>query len=259
MNAAPSLHELQSGFACWVMGENRPDLAGTVVAHGLSAEGRLQIYRNMVFSNLTSALRTAYPAVLKLVGGEFFEMAAMRYILACPSESGNLQDFGRAFSQCLGQLPEAAGLPYLSDMARLEWARQQSFLAADAQPLAPDALADIPDDRHTDLCMTLHPSVRLVDSDYPILDIWGFCQEANAEHLALGSVGQHVLMWRNDGQICMLALASAEHVFLTTLQAGETVVKAHAQAIERNADFDTGDSLRGLISQQLITGYSFWS
>ncbi|MGH8281337.1 MAG: HvfC/BufC family peptide modification chaperone [Gammaproteobacteria bacterium] len=176
MNTAPSLHELQTGFTGWMLGQQDAALPGAVAGNGLTPEMRLQVYRNIVFNNLTAALRTAYPAVLKLVGEEFFEGAAARYIRDYPSASGNLQDFGAQFADCLTSMPEAAGLPWLADMARLEWARQLAYLAADGQALAPAALAAISDSKQGDLRLGLHPGVRLLESNHPLLDIWDFCQ-----------------------------------------------------------------------------------
>ncbi|MGH8320535.1 MAG: HvfC/BufC family peptide modification chaperone, partial [Gammaproteobacteria bacterium] len=170
MNTAPSLHKLQTGFARWMLGERGLPLPETVAGNGLDSEARLQIYRNIIFNNLTAALRTAYPAVLKLVGEDFFSGVAARFIRDYPSSSGNLQDFGAAFPECLAAIPEVAALPYLADVARLEWARQQAYLAADAEPLDPYALGTVPDDRQGALRLTLHPSVRLLESPYPILD-----------------------------------------------------------------------------------------
>ena len=253
----PSLHKLQADFARWMMGEDNPSLPALVASNGLSPNARLQIYQNIIFNNLTAALRTAYPAILKLTGENFFEAVAARYIREYPSESGNLQDYGAAFPECLAALPQAATPPYLKDVARLEWARQEAYLAVDARPLEPTALSDIPEQRQTELRMTLHPSVRLVESHYPILNIWGFCQQENAEQLTLGNAGQRALVWRTDRQISMQALAPAQYAFLRSLLELQPLTLAHERASQLEADFDMGRCLRWLFSMQLISGYSF--
>ncbi|MGA9852623.1 MAG: DNA-binding domain-containing protein [Gammaproteobacteria bacterium] len=257
MNTAHSLHNLQTDFANWMMGKRGVPLPEAVAGNGLDSGARLQIYRNIIFNNLTAALRTAYPVVLKLVGQEFFDGVAARYIRDYPSKSGNLQDFGAAFPECLTMLPEAATLPYLADMARLEWARQQAYLAADTQPLEPNALAAVPGDKHAELRLTLDPSVRLIESSYPILEIWGFCQRHIDERLTLGESAQRVLIWRTDSQIAMQALTPAQHAFLAPLMKNQTLAAAHECATRLEPDFDVGTSLRWLFSMQMITNYSF--
>lgn len=256
MHTAPSLHSLQSDFVRWMLGEHTSELAETVAGKGLEPAARLQIYRNIIFNNLTAALRTAYPAVLKLVGEDFFAAAAARYIRDYPSTSGNLQDFGAAFADCLGSMPEARTLAYLTDVARLEWARQQAYLAADAAPLEPGALAEVADDRQDNLCLALHPSVRLLESSYPVLDIWGFCQQDTGERLRLSDADQQIVIWRTDTQIAMRALSTAQYAFLAALRQPRTLAAAQARASALAPDFDVGACLRWLFSERLITAYS---
>lgn len=256
MHTALSLHKLQSEFARWMLGEQAAVLAETVSGNGLAPEARLQIYRNIVFNNLTAALSTAYPAVLKLVGEEFFDGAAARYIRDYPSVSGNLQDFGAQFAECLGSISETATLPYLADVAQLEWARQQAYLAADAAPLEPGALTTVADDKQNDLRLALHPSVHLFESNYPVLDIWGFCQRDTDERLTLGDTGQLVLIWRTDIQISMQALTKAQYAFSDSLMKQDTLGSAQAHALDLGTDFDVSIFLRWLFSEKLITGYS---
>ncbi|MGH8307038.1 MAG: HvfC/BufC family peptide modification chaperone [Gammaproteobacteria bacterium] len=257
MNTTPSLHSLQTGFAHWMLGARDLPLPEIIAGNGLDSEARLQIYHNIIFNNLTAALRTAYPAVLKLVGEGFFDGVAARYIRDYPSDSGNLQDFGAAFPECLAAIPEAATLPYLADVARLEWVRQQAYLAADSQPLESNALAAVPDDKQDTLCLTPHPSVRLLESPYPILDIWGFCQQDNGERLVLGDTGQRVLVWRAETQIAMQVLTHVQYVFLKSFLDGQILADAHTSATRIEPGFDMGVCLRWLFSMQLITDYSF--
>lgn len=256
MNTAPSLLKLQSEFALWMMGVQESALAETVAGNGLEPEARLKIYRNIVFNNLTAALRTAYPAVLKLVGEEFFDGAVARYVRAYPSVSGNLQDFGARFAECLNSMPETAAFPYLADVARLEWARQRAYLAADAAPLEPSALAEVAGDKQGNLRLTLHHSVRMLESNYPVLDIWGFCQQDTDERLGLRDTGQQVLIWRMDTQIAMQALTTAQYAFTDSLMKQDTLDSAQARASDLGSDFDVGAFLRWLFSEKLITDYS---
>lgn len=256
MNAAPSLPELQRRFADALLGSADAVPADWIAGNGLGADARVQIYRNLVRNNHAAALRTAYPAVLKLVGEDFFEAAAARYLRANGSNSGNLQDYGGAFPAFLAHMPEAAGLAYLPDVARLEWARQESYLAADAEPLNPAALADPPEAGFAELKPALHPSVRLVVSDHPIFDIWMFCQQTAPERLNLSGKGQTVLTWREERQLAMQPLVHGQSEFIGALLAGETLASAHADALTAEPGFDLITGLRWLVQTGLITGLS---
>jgi hypothetical protein len=256
MTTAPSLHKLQREFMAWMLGDRTSAAAASVRGAGLSADARLGIYRNVVFSNLTATLATDYPAVKALVGEEFFDSVATRYIRDVPSRSGNLQDFGAGFPGFLAQLPDAASLPYLPDVARLEWARQESLLAADAAPLDPTRLGEIPEDRQEQLRLQLHPSLRLVDSVHPVLDIWLFCQQPQTDGLKLDGKGQTVMLWRSENQIAMRTIDRGMQTFMEAMQNNGTLFEAHAAAVAIKSEFWIDAVLQSLFADELITGYS---
>ncbi|MDE2272716.1 MAG: putative DNA-binding domain-containing protein [Gammaproteobacteria bacterium] len=256
MNAAPSLPELQRRFADALLGSADTVPTDWIAGNGLGADARVQIYRNLVRNNHAATLRTAYPAVLKLVGEDFFETAAARYLRANGSSSGNLQDYGAAFPAFLAHMPEAASLAYLPDVAWLEWARQESYLAADAEPLDSTVLADLPEAGIAELKTTPHPSVRLVVSAHPIFDIWLFCQQTAPERLNLSGTGQTVLIWREECQLAMQPLVHGQSEFIGALLTGETLASAHAHALTAEPGFDLITGLRWLVQTGLITGLS---
>ncbi|MBI3144891.1 MAG: putative DNA-binding domain-containing protein [Pseudogulbenkiania sp.] len=255
MTTAPSLLELQRAFSRNVFADDKVGLESWVEPQGLTAGERLQIYRNMVFNTLSGALKTSYPSVLCLVGADCFDGAAARYIAAVPSRSGNLQDFGEAFPDFLATMPETVELPYLADVARLEWARQESYLAAEARPIAPECLTSLGEEGLAGSVFALHPSVRLIDSHYPVLDIWRFCQEENHDYLRLGEHGQAVLVWRKGTQIVMQAISSSSCQFITGLLAGMPLGAAIGSAGAHDPRFDLSVNLHLLLQNDLLVDF----
>ncbi len=251
MHNTPSLPELQRQFSAAMLGDESAPLSEWVLGKGLTPEARLQIYRNIVSNNHSAALATAYPAVQKLVGEEFFESAATRYLRDCPTRSGNLQDYGASFPEFLAQLPQAAGLDYLPDVARLEWARQESYLAADAESISVTALAAVTEPDC--LRLQLHPSVRLVSSPQPVLDIWRFCQQSDPEHLRLSGKPQRVLVWREGTQIAMQEVDTGCHALVAALLLGTPLAAAHEDALRAKKAFDLSACLHWLFTTGLVT------
>ena len=135
MHTAPALSELQRRFLDALYDDRATGPLGEVAGNGLEPLARLRIYRNSCNEIQTGALRATYPAVLALVGTEFFEQSARGYRRAHPSASGNLQGFGAGFADYLASLSSLAAYPYLPDVARLEWRRQLAVLAADAESI----------------------------------------------------------------------------------------------------------------------------
>lgn len=256
MPSAPSLLELQRAFAAAVTHGSDGELTPWIEGRGLAPDARLRVYRNIVSIGHTEALRAAYPAVCRLVGDDFFEGAAVRYLRDVISSSGNLQDYGAAFPAFLTRLPEAAGVAYLADVAQLEWARQEAYLAADAESIDGAALADIDDTAWPRLTLELHPAVRLVRSPYPVFDIWLFCQEDASDDLQLAETGQDVMIRRAGTQLAMQALEPDSAAFVAALLANQTLNRALEAASEADATFDLAACLQGLFEMHVVTGYS---
>lgn len=234
------LSDLQRAFARHVRGEDDPQALAAVRGAGLTPAERLGIYRNNLVGNLTEALAMDYPAVLRLVGEDFFNAAAARFIRTHPSTSGNLQRYGAGFAGFLAALPEAAGVAYLPDVARLEWARQETLLAADAEALEPVALANA----DAGLRLALHPSARLIASSYPVLTLWLYCLEDEPGEPPVLDNGEQVLVVRPHEAVEMVALSTGEHAFLDACQKGATLGDAFVKAQTAESDFDLAACLQ---------------
>src|SRR2546426_3422456 len=121
----PALLELQRALAAWMRHEEDDAVCGAVVDDGFAAAERLRIYRNTCRSTLIEALRMTYPAVERLVGRDFFDMAAARYAGTHPPQSGYLNEYGGEFAGFLaafgpaGRVPLFAGVPRLGMAPRL--------------------------------------------------------------------------------------------------------------------------------------------
>ena len=182
----PALHELQRAVRRSLVERDDSDAAAYIRADGLAAAERLGIYRNTNFGSLTNALRLSYPAVYRLVGAEFFEAGAQKFIEAQPPRGAYLDQYGAGFADFLARFPAAGSVPYLPDVARLEWAVTSALHAPDATPLEVASLLDIGADDHHRVCFVPHPSLSLIRSSYPVDAIWRAVLEQ--DDAALGAV-----------------------------------------------------------------------
>lgn len=255
MHAACSLRDLQSRFLAALYDGDSAVAAAMVEGAGLDAQARVQVYRNSAALTHTDTLRTTYPAVLALVGDNFFESAAVQYRRAHPSTSGNLQDFGARFAEFIGALPNTYQLPYLADVARLEWLRQTVALAADATPLSAAAMqqASVPAQAHDKLCIALHPSVRLFASQHAVLTLWRYAMDPPAERLQLPTEGEHVVLWRSDTEVAMASVDAASFTCIEALSRGVSLDDACHEALIRDAQFDVTACIGSLVEQAVIT------
>ncbi|MGE3280070.1 MAG: putative DNA-binding domain-containing protein [Alphaproteobacteria bacterium] len=164
----PTLPEIQRAFAVSLGGGGNGHVADFVVAGDFTAAERLGIYRNSCRSVLADVLRMTYPAVDRLVGTDCFNAAAEWFCAACPPHSGYLNEYGGEFADFLAGLPEiGAALRYLPDVARFEWTLSCAANADGAASLDLNSLAKLDPGQHEHLSFLPHPSVRLLELDYP--------------------------------------------------------------------------------------------
>jgi hypothetical protein len=182
----PTLLEVQQAMrGSLVDGDDRAMTA--MLADHVSPD-TINIYRNTFLLSLTKALRLSYPVVLRLVGEEFFEAIAQRFVIDQPPCVAHLDQYGGAFAEFLQNFQAAAALPYLADVARLEWSISCALHAPDENPLDLLKLALISPEDQGRVCFVGHPSVQLLHLDYPADYIWQAVIDGDDQALRLVDV-----------------------------------------------------------------------
>lgn len=222
----PTLHELQQSFAAAIVAGD-PAAAEFVIGDGIAPEARLNVYRNTYLGNLVGAMRISFPAVRKLVGNEFFEGAARAFIDAHPPKCAHLNDYGAEFADFLAQFPPAECLPYLPDVARVEWAVNIALHADDAPVLDAAKLAKA--DENLDPVFVAHPSVSLVKVAYAADAIWRAVIEENDAALEAIDVSQgsaFLVISRGEAGVLVVQLGEDEWRFAQSLFEGVPLSRA---------------------------------
>lgn len=251
-----ALRELQMEFA-------------DAVVHGGTAPGirsappgraaRLSVYRNNFYANLTGALRSTYPVVEKLVGIDFFEHVARQYILRFPSITGNLHDYGENFNEFLAAYPAAASLPYLGDVARLEWSWHEVFHAPACRPAFNLAALDaIPEERHGELRFEFNRAVRVIASLYPVLRIWEVNQDDyhGDGHVHLDDGACRLLVIQRDRNVEFHELGTGEHAWLQSLAIDRDLQSAFEDAQQTDPGFNLAAALHRHFQLGTLVGWS---
>jgi len=190
----PSLLEVQRGVRDALLGG--AGVPAWIVGGERAAAQRLDVYRNTVTATLVRALRLAFPTVERLVGAEFFNVAAQVFALGHPPAKADLNDYGAAFASFLQDYPSCAGLPYLPDIARLDRAVTRALHADDAAPMDLQALAGVAPAYASTLHFEFHPAVSLLQSDFPVDAIWAAVLQQ--DDTAMAAIDLH------DGPACLL-------------------------------------------------------
>ncbi|RTL50949.1 MAG: DUF2063 domain-containing protein [Rhodocyclaceae bacterium] len=255
----PSLRELQTGFSAAVFtgGEAAAAFLADCVAGGSGvdaarAERGLAAYRSSVLANLAVAVEATYPVVAAIVGQEFLAAAARRYARERPSGSGDLNAYGHDFGDFLATYEAAAELPYLPDVARLEWLVQQVYGAADASAQDLVLLASTAPERWGELRFRLDPAHGLFASSWPVARIWTVNQPGYAgDFLVDFDQAETVLVHRRAAGTAVEAVAPGDHALLWALAAGESLERA-VEAAAGDPAFDLPAALQRYVAAGLL-------
>jgi hypothetical protein len=225
------------------------------IAHngGPGPARRFRVYRNNVVSSLIEALEARFPVCLRLVGEEFFRGAATIFVRQSPPRSPILAEYGDSFPAFLEAFEAARALPYLPDVARLELAVGASYHATDAASLNPSELATIAPESLGDAVFSLHPSLRLLTSSYPIVSIWRMNVARDDRTIFLESA-EDAMVVRSKHKVVVSVLPEGGYCLLRRLARGEALSAAASGALADCGALDLAGVLEQLISHHALVG-----
>jgi putative DNA-binding protein len=245
----PSLRDLQRDVRAALL-DGDPRAAQEIVADGLTPEARLAVYRHHVLTSLTAALEATFPVVVRLVDPRFFRFACDRYLRAHPPAGPCLFEYGATLPDFLAAFEPCRHLPWLPGVARLEWAMNAALHAPDAEPLSAEALRARPAGTLEGMEVTLHPSVTLLESPWPVDAVWRANQDGGDGGVDLDGGGVRLCVWRLGDEVVFRALGAAGFAFRRALAGGGRLAAAVAAALEA----EPGADLAGLVREALDEG-----
>lgn len=245
----PTLLELQQRFAdaLFVSDESRDEtLERCIVSGEFAPQERLRVYRNNLRENLHKVLALSFPVLQRLAGDAYFRQLTLELLRQAPSRDGDAHRVGASLPAVVAATLAGTRHEYFADIAKLEWAFQQSLLAPDCAASL-DLLKTLThkDDGGESLRVQPDPALRIVGSPWPIFTIW--CanrpdSEASDE-IDLDSGGQCVVILRRSGATELLPVAPDVAYWLTALADGASVGEAIDTTLAAHPQFDLADAL----------------
>src|SRR5665811_2783 len=233
--------ELEGLFARAVLDTDAPTPQALARKTGTAPARRFAVYRNNVYASLIDVLACRFPVSARLVGDEFFRAMARVHVQKEPPRSPVLLRYGAGFADFIAGFPSAAPVPYLADIARLEWAWHEAYHAADAEPLSLGALeAAAGHVEHATLA--LHPSLTVLRSPYPVVTIWQLAMRG----------GEDALVLRPKLEVEIRRLPEGGADFVLALKTGASLQDAAMSATAEAPDFDLAGNLAGLMARGAI-------
>jgi hypothetical protein len=251
------LRELQARFRAALLDGDERGLASEVEPDGLGVSARLAVYRHHVLTSLATALEATFPVVCRLVDRRFFGWLADHYVRVHPPAGPCLDEYGESFADFVARFPACARLPWLADVARLEWAINTARHAADAAPLTPAHLGRIAPAELESLVLRLDPSVTLLRSPWPIDAIWRANQpEADpAVAVDLDEGGVRLEIRRLDDDVAFRPLPPGPFALREALALRRTLRTAVDTAVAADPAMDVAAEIRALLDERLLAAW----
>jgi hypothetical protein len=203
------LAAMQRDFRHWLT-----DASGEPLQRQLASSPGLAAYQNNYRAQLVSVLKASYPQLLSRMGEDAFLPAAIHHIDHHPPSSWTLDDYGADFRQTLRAMYPHN--PDLDELAWIEWALSESFVAADATGLDIQALGDIDWDSAR---LRLSPSFRQLAVTTNAVDVWSALQDqTDAVDAEMLDTPAGVIVWRRGFSTRLRAVDAVEHDALLSLR-----------------------------------------
>ncbi|QLQ31759.1 MAG: putative DNA-binding domain-containing protein [Candidatus Thiothrix singaporensis] len=225
-----SLPDLQTRFIAAIFDRNqRAGMAELVKSQGaLDAAQRVGIYRNSVHGVLLQHLGALYEVTRQLVGEAFFERLSDEFVDHAPPTRPFLVEYGDAFPAFMQRHAALEEMPWLADVARLEWARHQAWHAVNQPAGDFTQIMMLSEGQQASLCFQMPGSAQLVQSPYAVHQVWlahqpeDFPGKLPLERIQIPQPA-YVLVWRAGRQLRQVEVDEAGWDFLSALQQGATL------------------------------------
>lgn len=220
-------------FARPLLNPELPAPAGLKAWNDSDPAARYAVYRNNVVISLIDALADTFPVVRQLVGEDFFHAMAREHARQHPPTSPVLAFYGQDFPDFITDFEAAACLPYLADVAQLEWAYVSAFHAADADGLPTEDLAELlsQPERLALTCLRFAPAVRLIRSSHAVVSIWHAHQHDGNLSGVDPTRAEAALVVRPELTVQIAPLSELAANFLSDLMAGRSLGAAYEKCV----------------------------
>ena len=187
------------------------ELGQEIVSTDLKASDRLKIYQNNFKEPLAQSLLDIFPIVSAFVGEVFTRTAVKHFIERDPPTEPCLSSYGGKLGAFLTSYAPANSVPYLSDLADLEWAIYELQHGDD-------------DIVHEGVGPTINANAVFIDSRFPLLNLWMVGNgQLRAEAVHVDQGGQFVCVALKENQVQLFALSEQEKAAVMDIEDGKVV------------------------------------
>lgn len=177
----------------------------------IAADDRIGIYQTAFEIRMYEALEEDFPEISNVLGDEEFAAFSKEYLAAYPSQSWTLAELGDRLPEFAATSRWISQLPFLADLAHLEWSRVLSEHAANSEQLDILLLSQLQAEEHHSVIVALAASVQLLRCEWAV-------------HRQCEPQASNLAIYRDpSGEIRELELSSAQWTLMRKLATGRSV------------------------------------
>lgn len=222
----------------------------------LTPSEQIAIYKSHVNGAHSQALRQTYNACRNVLGDDCFEYLCRVYRLRYPSMTPDLNQYGGVFSRFLLEVTEKQpaffDYGYLHDLADLEWAWHQAYLAENNQTFNYNEFALVDAVEYERLFFDLNNSLSMHQSEYPVRDIWQANRLGDGKRQQFRSLTttDYFCVVRDGWKPCLSVISEIQYHLLSAVKDD----MSFAELAERYP-LEIQSLLLNLLSRKWITGF----
>jgi hypothetical protein len=216
-----------------------------------SIETRLSIYAEAYFSRLLESLGSDFSRLRHLMGDLDFQLLISEYLKAYPSKNFNVGEVGLNLPEFLNRKNSD---PCLIELAAFETQLIKTFYSIDKPGLNPQAFDSLSDDEWTILKLEIDPSVKILNSFWPLIDFWNLIDQSPVSKFRKMNTETPFLIWRKNYQVQFRQITPLEGEALSQLQAGLSLSDTLEIVAQKFSTMATPDEL----SAQVMQCFSRW-
>lgn len=222
----------------------------------LTEQSGFLVYRNTVMKGASDALLANFPTVERLVGTEWLQAAAARYVRQFPPTDARLLHYGKGFPDFLDAFEHARDLPYLGNVARIDLLWNEAHGSEDELALDVTAFATIEPELLASVRLKLRAPARWKwFAEQPAYTIWRCNREQIEVPAELDWVSEGVLISRSTTSIAWYPLSIGECVFLEACAANLALDEAAEYATRAEPELDLMNMLSRLIAANVFAAH----
>lgn len=244
------LADMQRDFQSWLVDASE-EAADRLSVH---AAAGLAVYQNNYRTQLVNCLKHSFPNLQRWLGEEEFRNAAIAHIDKYPPHAWTLDAYAEDFGQTLRE--RFPNNPDIHELAWVELALGEAFVARDAEPLSLDALATVDWDNAK---LRFTPSLRVQVMTTNVEAIWSaLCEELTPPASEMLAEAGGLMVWRRQFTSRLREIDGLEYAALVQLQRNGSFVDLCEMLVARLGEEDgvakAGSLLAGWLGSELIVG-----